>query len=167
MATITQVFTPRDAIFAATNPATVRIVSGANFPVESLAFDAATAESVFFAFLAAGYGSGNLTIRIYWYADTAGSGNVVWNAELAAITPDTDTTDIEVKGLATANTVTDSHLGTVNQRLHSAVITLTNLDSIAARDWCMLEITRDAANGSDTMTGDALVAMVVVEYSDT
>jgi hypothetical protein len=140
---------------------------GTNFPVHGHLFDAASDEAAFFYFTAFNYGSGNLTVDLEWYADTAASGDVVFTAALAAITPDTDTQDIETKAFATANTVTDSHLGTTNQRLHRATITVSNLDSIAARDWCCLRVTRDADNGSDTLTGDVMLTKVVVSYSDT
>ena len=166
MATVTQQFDPGSAQFLSSSfPALVK--NGTNFPVIGLAFDAASAEAAFFAFRAVNYGSGNVTVSVDWYADTASSGDVVWGAQLAAITPDTDTQDVETKSLATANTVTDSHLGTTGQRLHRASITVSNLDSIAANDDVWLRLYRDAANGSDTMTGDAIVADIALSYSDT
>jgi hypothetical protein len=167
MATVYQVFRPYDGIPPASNYATLDVIAGTNFPVPCLDFDTTTAEAIYFYFQAVNYGSGNLTINIDWYADTAASGDVVWDAQLACITQNTDTGDIETKALGTANTVTDSHLGTTNQRLHRAVITLSNTDSIAAGDWCVLKIVRDVADGADTMAGDASLVGVTVEYSDT
>lgn len=166
MSTVTQQFDPASAQFLSSSfPALVK--NGTNFPVLGLAFDASSAEAAFFAFRAVSYGSGNVTVTVDWYADTASSGDVVWGAQLAAITPDTDTQDMETKALATANTVTDSHLGTTGQRLHRASITVSNLDSIAANDDVWLRLYRDAANGSDTMAADAIVADIAVSYSDT
>lgn len=141
--------------------------AGTNFPVPGLAFDAATAESIYSTFKAINYGSGNLTIEIDWYADTASSGDVIWGFQLAAITPDTDTQDVETDGLATANTVTDSHLGTTGQRVHRTSITVSNLDSLANGDRCFFRFYRDAAAGGDTMSGDAIVVGLVLSYSDT
>lgn len=166
MATIYQEFGPYDGVPPASNPATLEAVAGTNFVVPSLAFDAGTDEAVLFFFRAVNYGSGNITIDIDWYAGTASSGDVIWGAQIAAITPDTDTQDIETDAFATANTVTDSHLGTTAQRLHRASITLSNLDSIAVGDWCCLKIYRDADNASDTMTGDALLTKLTISYSD-
>jgi hypothetical protein len=103
---------------------------------------------------------------VFWYADTATSGDVIFEAQIAAITPNTDTQDIETKALATATNATDTHLGTTGQRLHSVDITVSNLDSLAAGDYVTLRLARDANNASDTMTGDALVVKVVVTYSD-
>jgi hypothetical protein len=167
MATVTQVFRPFDGVPPASNYATLDVISGTNYPVPCLDFDAATGEAIYFYFEAVNYGSGNLTVNIDWYADTASSGDVVWEAAIAAITQNTDTQDIETDSLATANTVTDSHLGTTGQRLHRASITVSNLDSIAAGDWVVLKIDRNASSGSDTMTGDACIVGVSVSYSDT
>lgn len=166
MATVRHQFTPLDGIPPAANYATFDVIAGSNFPVACLDFDAGTDEAIFFVFRAAAYGSGDLTLDLDWYADTASSGNVVWGAQIGAITPDTDTTDIETKSLATANTVTDAHLGTTGQRLHRAQITISNLDSLAADDWVVLRVFRDADNGSDTMTGDACLVGAQLSYSD-
>ena len=167
MATVKQVFGPRDALFPASNPATFKAVAGSNFPVESLAFDATTEETCYFTFPALSYGSGNITVRINWYADTATAEDVVFGCSLAAITPNTDTQDIETDAFATETTGTDAHLGTTGQRLHEMTVTVSNLDSVAAGDWCVLRLARKVGDAADDMTGDALVVLVTVEYSDT
>jgi len=167
MATVTQQFAPASFVLPATAYAQHDVLTGTNFPIHVLAFDAASDEAAHIVFRASNYGSGNLTVAIDWYADSASSGDVVWGAQIAAITPDTDSQDIETDALATASTVTDSHLTTVGQRLHRASITVSNLDSLAADDDVFLRLYRDADNGSDTMTGDALVVLVTVSYSDT
>lgn len=146
-------------------PALVK--NGTNFPVSGLAYDAATDEAAFWEFRAVSYASGNVSVAIDWYADTASSGNIVWAVQLAAITPDTDSGDVETKALATANTVTDSHLGTTGQRLHRATVTVSNLDSLAADDAVWIRIARDADNASDTMTGDAILVGATVSYLST
>jgi hypothetical protein len=167
MATVYQEFGVLQGIAPATNYATFDIIQGTNYPVPCLDFDASTEEAIFFHFLATRYGSGNITLTVYWYADTASSGDVIWGAQIAAITANTDSQDIETDGLATAQTSTDTHLGTVNQRLHSIDITISNLDSIAADDWCVLKVYRDADAGGDTMTGDASLVGLRMSYSDT
>lgn len=167
MATTKHVLTPRDALLPAANYAQYKFVNGTNFPVESLAFDASTEETVYFQFPALSYGSGNLTIRIQWYADTASSGGVVFGCSLQALTPNTDTQDIETDAFATETTGSDTHLGTTGQRLHEMTVTVSNLDSLAVGDWCTLRLARKVSDGSDDMTGDCLVTEVIVEYSDT
>lgn len=151
---------------SSTFPAPVKN-AGTNFPVDGLAFDAAADETTYWRIRMWRYGSGNITIDLDWYADTATSGNVVWGAAIAAITPDTDSQDVETKAFATENTVTDSHLGTTGQRLHRAQITVSNLDSVAADDMVWLRIRRIGSNGSDTMSGDAILTNPHVSYSDT
>jgi hypothetical protein len=170
MGTVYQQLLPEEAILRTTAFARYVKANGSNYPVTGLAFAATdnANEQAFWRFRAAGYGSGSLTIAIDWYADTASSGDVVWDAQLAAITPDNDAQDIETDGLATENTVTDSHLGTTGQRVHRAVITLSNLDGLAADDIVTLCLRRDTAAGNaDTMAGDAIVTNVTVSYSDT
>lgn len=168
MATVKHEFVPRDFVPASSNGGRFKAVAGTNFPVLGTYFDASTQQTVYVFFRAMSYGSGNLTLTLNWYADTASSGDVIWGAAIAAITPDTDTQDIEVnKAFDTATTVTDSHLGTTGQRVHTCAITISNLDSLAANDYVALKLYRDAANGSDTMTGDAIIVMAELSYSDT
>ena len=156
---------PEAALYPASNFAQFKAVAGTNFPVTSLAFDTTTSETVYFRFPAFDYGSGSLTITVEWYADTASSGGVVWGVSLAAITANTDSQDIETKAFDTEETVADTHLGTTGHRLHSIALTLTETDSIAAADDITLRLARKVADASDTMTGDAQVTRVVVEYS--
>lgn len=150
---------------AASAGAAPEIVYGTNFPVPSLRFDAAADEAAFADFAITNYGSGNLTATVFWYADTASSGDVIWGAQLAAITPNGDSQDVETKAFAAASTATDSHLGTTGQRLHAVDITLSNLDSLASGDEVRLRVYRDA--GGDTMAGDAHLVRVLLSWSDT
>ncbi len=166
MATVYTELLPEGAQYLAANfPAYVK-TNGTNFPVTALAFDAAATETAYWRMRAANYGGGNLVAEIEWYADSASSGDVVWEASIAAITPETDTQDIETKAFATAQTVTDSHLGTTGQREHRALLTISNLDSLADKDDLTLKFSRLGASGSDTMTGDALLVRVVLTWSD-
>lgn len=142
--------------------------AGTNITVASYSFSDSATESIQLRLASVpSYGSGNITVKPEWYGDTATSGNVVWGAQIACITPETDTQDVETKNWATENTVTDSHLGTTAQRLHTASITLSNLDSIATGDSAWLKVSRKGADGSDTMNGDAQLTAVIIEYSDT
>lgn len=169
MATVRHLLLPEEAQFLATNfPAYVK-TNGTNFPVSGLAYDASTDEAAFWKLVASAYGAGNLTLTIYWYADTASANNVVWEAQLAAITANTDSQDVETDGLTTANFVQDTHLGTTGQRVHSCDLTISNLDSLAADDVVFLRIARDAngTNATDDMTGDAILIGAVLSYSDT
>ena len=165
MATIKQVFSPGDAILPASNPAAMVMTQGTNFPVPGLAFDATTQETAYFRMSAMSYGSGNVTATVEWYADTASANGITFGASLAAITPNTDTQDIETKAFDTEETVADTHLGTTGHRLHSIALTLTETDAVAAGDDVTLRLARKVADASDTMTGDAQVVLVIVEYT--
>ena len=165
MATMRLALQPEAALYPASNFAQFKSVAGTNFPVNSLAFDTSTSETVYFRFPAFDYGSGNWTVTIHWYADTASSGGVVWGVSLAAITPNTDSQDIETKAFDTEETVADTHLGTTGHRLHSIALTLTETDAVAAGDDVTLRLARKTANASDDMAGDAQVTQVIVEYT--
>jgi hypothetical protein len=169
MATVFHTLLPETAQFLASAfPAYVKI-NGTNFPVSGLAYDATGDEAAFWKINAINYGSGNLTLDLYWYADTASTANVVFEAQLACITPNTDTQDVETDGLATLNFVQDTHLGTTGQRVHQCAITISNLDSLASRDVVFIRIARDAnsTSATDDMAGDAILLMAVLSYSDT
>ncbi len=168
MATVKIPLIPGPVSLKASAYAQFKSSTGTNFPVDSWAFDGATEEDLFVAFQALNYGSGNLTLRFGWYADSSTSGDVVWGAAVAAITPNTDTQDVETKAFATAQTVTDSHLGTTAQRVHEISLTISNLDSIAANDIVWIRIYRDADAAGDTLNAiDANLVYATLEYSDT
>jgi len=168
MGTIKQHFSAPMADFRAATafPQYIRN-DGTNFPVPVLAYDASSEEDAFFLFRAINYGSGNLTITINWYADTATSGGVSWGVSLACITPNTDTQDIETKAFATETIISDTHLGTTGQRDHDVVGTLSNLDSLAADDLVALKLARKPADAGDTMSGDANFVFFTIAWSDT
>jgi hypothetical protein len=167
VATINRDLTPESARFLSTAFPQYKSVPGTNFAVSVLFYDAAAIESAYWKFPSTGYGSGNVTVDLFWYADTASSGDVVWGCALAAITPNTDTQDVETKAFATQNTATDTHLGTTGQRLHQIAVTVTNLDSLAVGDMVWIRIQRVATDAGDTMTGDAGLVLARVSYSDT
>lgn len=167
MATVFRDFYPIGARFLTSTFPQLKAIAGTNFPVVGLFYDAAADEAAFWPWVATNYGSGNLTCKVFWYADTASSGDTVWGAAISAITANSDTQDIETDGLATENTATDSHIGTTGQRLHEIDITISNLDSIASGDFMHLRVRRVGSNGSDTMTGDAALVGVRLSYSDT
>ena len=76
MATVTQVFPAAAAELRSSGFPALSRVDGTNIPVLGLAFDAAATETAFFRTEAVRYGSGNLTVWLDWYADTATSGVV-------------------------------------------------------------------------------------------
>jgi len=169
MGTIKQHFSPEVALLRSGTafPGYVRI-EGTTGPVSGYAFDATTEEAIFFVWRASNYGSGALTILTNWYADTGTSGGVAFGISLACITPNTDTQDIETKAFATETVFTDTHLGTTGQRDHDALGSIsTNLDSLALDDRVCMKLVRKVSDAGDTMSGDMILTMVDISYSDT
>jgi hypothetical protein len=81
----------------------------------------------------------------------------VWDASLEKLT-----TDIDSDSFDTAASVTTTTNGTSGVPNYST-ITLTTIDALAVGDGFRLKVTRDADNGSDTMTGDAELIAVEVQ----
>lgn len=170
MATVYQPLSPSEAHFLGTAFPQFKKVNGSGFPVPGLYYDAAADEAAFWLLEAFEYGSGNLTLTIDWYADIGtGTENVVWEAQIAVMTPNSDDADIETKALATLNFVQDTQIAGVDKRPHKATITISNLDSLAADDDVWLRIARDADGDSatDDLTGDAALYKALLAYSDT
>lgn len=148
------VFTPMTSQPPASNYATLDTRNS----IAVLDFDASTEETAFWVGVmpeGASLGSG-LKVRIHWLATSATSGNVKWGAAIEAMTTDldSDSYDTETTGTGTANGT--SGIETVTE------ITCTTIDSIAAGGMFRLKIARKAADGADTMTGDAEIVAVEV-----
>lgn len=157
--------TPSSAILPATTFCGRTTIDGTNFPVEVLQFDAAADEEAYWSFQIQNYTSGNLTLTVLWYADNASTGDVVFGGSISAINPNVSTQDIETDALATETTATDSHIGTTAKRLHSVLVTISNLDGLNDMDWLTLRFRRLGTNGSDTMANDANVVGLNLSYS--
>lgn len=168
MATVSLFLAPEEAQFLASAfPAFVKN-NGTNFPVSGLAYDATTAENAYWKFAPFAYGSGNITCDVVWYADTSTTSThgVAWQVAVAAITPGVDTTNVETKAFATAQTAS-TDLGSADaQKLVKTTVTISNLDSIAAGDEVWLKVTRLVSDAADDLTGDAILTSVRLSYSD-
>lgn len=128
-----------------------------------LAYDASSEEWATFQFrMPADYASSPIA-TVQWKATSATSGGVVWDVRVAAVTAG-DATDVDAKGFGSANTATGTAPATAGYLVDTAV-TLTNADSLAAGDFVVLRVARAAADGSDTATGDAELAQVVLSYT--
>lgn len=142
------------------------LIVGTNGPVMGYAFDASSREDIYFSIPLLLYGSGNITCVCHWYSRSGStSGAVVWGARIACTTPG-DATSMETKAWATAQSTTTTVNATA-KGLTSTSITISNLDNAAAGDTMWLNVYRDAANASDTMTGDATLLTLYLQYSDT
>ena len=111
-----------------------------------LAFDASTAETAYWTFVAPQGISGTWTAVISYAMASATSGDAV----------DTDS----ATSFDTANTGTDSAVPGTAGYMEQVSVTLTNADSIAAGDLVRVSVTRAVANAADTATGDCYVFAV-------
>ena len=127
-------------------------------------FDSATDEFVeFMMFLPNHYSGGGLTFELLWSADTATSGNCIWDIAISSLTPGTD--NAGTKAFSSVNSVTDAAAGTAGI-VEQANITFTDgadMDSWVAGEWAKVRVSRDANNASDTMSGDAQLHGVVLK----
>lgn len=126
-----------------------------------LCFDASTEESVYFdGVLPDNYAGGGLTIDLYWMGASATSGNVVWGSSIEAL----NGLDQDGDSFATEQTATGAANGTsgIYTKTSVAHSSGANMDSLAAGAPYRLKIARKAADGSDTMAGDAHLTRVVV-----
>jgi hypothetical protein len=148
-------FTARDNYPPAANVATLDTRNS----ILVLEFDAATEESATFVGVINENATltNGLTVRLWWMADTATSGNVRWGVQFE----DTGT-DLDADSYDTNAQVTSSASGTSGIE-SVASITITTIDSLAAGDRFRLRVYRVAADATnDTMTGDAQLVAVEV-----
>jgi hypothetical protein len=155
---------------SATNlaPALQRRKSSGSAPAPyflELWFDAATEEWASWSFrMPADYASAPV-LKVQYKMASATTGDVIWAGSIAAVT-DGDSTDVDAKVFATANTATVTVPGTAGH-LDEASITMTNADSVAAGDFVVVRIARQGAAGGDTATGDAEFVGAALTYTTT
>ncbi len=98
-----------------------------------------------------------LSISIFWMATTATSGDCRWEIELERGNTDLDSDSFDTAQVGT--TTTNGTAGIPNK----TTITLTTIDSVAVGEFFRLRVARDAANGGDTMAGDAELLAVEIQ----
>lgn len=163
----TQNLYPGAELYPSSAYASYIVVFGTNFPYAGVWFAGGSSDSkCYFLVDTSLYISGNLTVDIFWVVDgSVTSGTVKFGARIAAITPDTDSQDISTKSFGTQATVIDTHLGTIAKRVHKATITISSLDSLAASDYCVMEIVRVASDiTNDTITDGVIITQISVTY---
>jgi hypothetical protein len=96
---------------------------------------------------------------IYWVSDAQTTGSVVYNAAYAGVTTNEEWDNPSLTTVAGTASATS---GTA-KRVNTTTINLTT-PTVDAGDLLHFRLTRDADNGSDTMTGDARVLKVRLKY---
>lgn len=127
---------------------------------QSLDFDQTAQEFAEFALqMPDNWDASTLTFRVAWTA-SAGTGAVVWELQATALAND----DAIDTAWGTAVEVTDTLIATsdMHDTGESGAVTVGNTP--AAGEWVQFRIARDPANASDTLTADARLTGVRVEY---
>jgi hypothetical protein len=132
------------------------------------AFDASADESLMWAFYMPGDYASAPVLDVLYKMASATSGSVRFEGRIAAIT-DGDATDADAKAFATTNSAGDTVPGTTAGKIGGFSITLTNADSLAAGDFVIVQLRRDAdgTTGTDDATGDCEVVGVRLSYTTT
>lgn len=148
------IFMPENAKFPASNFAAYTQINERG----ALAFDASTAESCYFPYIAPQGLTGTQTFIIHYFMASATSGKVDFTVAVEAITPG-DATDLDTTtSFDTANTITAPTVPGTAGYPDAVTCTLTNVDSMAAGDTIRFKLTRDATDATnDTATGDCYV----------
>src|SRR2546423_1683228 len=117
-------------------PAIQRVKSSATAPTAyflQLAFDASTKEQAYWQFrMPADYSSAPV-LKVLFKMTSATTGNVIVEGRLAAVTAG-DSTDVDAKALAAANTSSATAVPGTAGYLAEVSMALTNADSVAAGD---------------------------------
>jgi hypothetical protein len=130
-------------------------------PVLSLDFDTTTQEyAVLWWIPPKRWDRGTITFTLFWTA-ASGSGGVAFSLQGAAISND----DALDAAYGTAITVTDTLITANDCHVSAASAAITIAGTPAAADLIALRLSREVANGSDTLAVDAKVLGIVISYN--
>jgi len=157
---------PANALYLpTTNPADAASVETTALRPELkvLDFDASTAQYAQFAIaMPKSWNLGTVTYQVFWSPSTTNTGNCIFGLQGVSCT-EGDTADV---AFGTAIEVTDAGIGTVEDVQMSAVSSaMTIAGSPADNDQTFFQLYRDAADGSDTFTGEARVLGIKLFYT--
>ena len=160
------IFIPAQAMFGTTTKGAdaQAVETTATRPeLKVLDFDAGTAEYAQFSIaMPKSWNLGTVTYQVFWSPGNTNTGNCIFGLQGLATT-EGDTADAV---FGTAIEVTDAGIGTVEDVQMSAVSSaMTLAGSPADDDYCFFQLYRDAADGSDTFTGDARVLGIKLFYT--
>jgi len=160
------IFVPAQAMFGTTtNGADAQAVeTTATRPeLKVLDFDASTAEYAQFSIaMPKSWNLGTVTYQVFWSPSNTNTGNCIFGLQGVSCT-EGDTADV---AFGTAIEVTDAGIATVEDVQMTAVSSaMTIAGSPADDDYTFFQLYRDAADGSDTFTGDARVLGIKLFYT--
>jgi hypothetical protein len=160
------IFVPAQAMFGTTTngAAAEAVETTATRPeLKVLDFDASTAEYAQFSIaMPKSWNLGTVTFQAFWTPSTTNTGNCIFGLQGVSCT-EGDTADVV---FGTAQEVTDAGIGTVEDVQMTAVSSdMTIAGSPADDDYTFFQVYRDAADGSDTFTGDARLLGIKLFYT--
>jgi len=160
------IFIPAQAMFGTTTngAAAEAVETTATRPeLKVLDFDAGTAEYAQFSIaMPKSWNLGTVTYQVFWSPSNTNTDNCIFGLQGVSCT-EGDTADVV---FGTAIEVTDAGIGTVEDVQMSAVSSaMTIAGSPADDDYTFFQLYRDAADGSDTFTGDARVLGIKLFYT--
>ena len=119
-----------------------------------LDFDAGTAEYAQFSIaFPKSWNAGTVTYQVYWTPSSTNTGNCIFGLQGVSC-GDSDTIDV---AYGTGVEVTDAGIGTVEDQQITAESGAVTITAAAVGEQTYFQLYRDAADGSDTFTGDARV----------
>ena len=160
------IWVPAAAMYASTTngAAAEQFETTATRPdLKVLDYDAGTAEYAQFAIaMPKSWNLGTVTFQYFWAPSNTNTGNVIMGLQGVSVTND-DTADVV---FGTAQEVTDAGGGAIEDVLVSSVSSaMTIAGSPADDDLTFFQLYRDAADGSDTFTGDARLLGIKLFYT--
>jgi len=160
------IWVPAQAMFGTTtNGADAQAVeTTATRPeLKVLDFDASTAEYAQFSIaMPKSWNLGTVTYQVFWSPGNTNTDNCIFGLQGVSCT-EGDTADVV---FGTAQEVTDAGIGTVEDvQMTSVSSAMTIAGSPADDDYTFFQLYRDAADGSDTFTGDARVLGIKLFYT--
>jgi hypothetical protein len=126
-------------------------------------FDASTKQyTQFTVAMPKSWNEGTITYQVYWSPSSTNTDNCIFGLQAVACA-DGDTIDV---AYGTAVTITDAGIGTVeDQQVSAESGAITVAGSPAAGEQTYFQFYRDAADGSDTFSGEARVLGVKIFYT--
>jgi len=160
------IFVPAQAMFGTTtNGADAQAVETTALRPELkvLDFDASTAEYAQFSIaMPKSWNLSTVTYQVFWSPGNTNTDNCIFGLQGVSCT-EGDTADVV---FGTAVEVTDAGIGTIEDVQMTAVSgAVTIAGSPADDDYTFFQLYRDAADGSDTFTGDARVMGIKLFYT--
>lgn len=127
------------------------------FNIQTLDFNQTTQQFAQFQIvMPRNYNNGTITATVYWTA-SAGSGGVVWGIKMGSYRND----DALSTALGSEVTVSDTLIATGDLHVTSATSAITPAGTLQDGNLMCIQISRNPADGSDTLSADAKLLAVV------